>query len=253
MKKLVGLGKSALWFVVLIAISLGFSQFRDQLGISWGTLVLVLVVAMYLEYQLSRLRERIGLQELQTLDEIIKDDPITPAHEPSDGIAPTGWAITERTHAFFADFEGFADMLNEYLDDTPWRLQQVARTDVSTIGDDSPTPGRRYKIFHGPKEAGRVSISEGWEYSREHAEVRTVVELHQARRFSGSQVTNLMSAFIIHLAEEEDGSRGRSHQIVHNEMVEAMWRIGPEVVSDSDLDIHLTGLASRYLRKARAD
>ncbi len=38
---------------------------------------------------------------------------------------------------------------------------------VSTLGEDSPRPGR-YKIFYGAKEAGLVSISDGWVFIKVH-------------------------------------------------------------------------------------
>ena len=65
----------------------------------------------------------------------------------------------------FYEFDDFADVMNWYLADdvinSRWRLQDLPDTDVSRAGDDGPTPGRAYAVFHNQLEVGKLEIHGG--------------------------------------------------------------------------------------------
>jgi hypothetical protein len=65
--------------------------------------------------------------------------------------------------------------MNWYLADdpdytSPWRLQELPHTDVSRAGDDGPTPGRAYSVFHNQMEVGKLEIHGGVFYGKEGKE-----------------------------------------------------------------------------------
>lgn len=248
MDKLRRLGTKLIGYVVVVVVAGLLAYYGQQLGISAGTWILVTALFFYVNFSISNLGERVGVEELPTMDSMWQFDPIEPRHEQSEPLNPRGWGVSEHTLIFFEHFERFADVLNAYLEDSPWRLQQVASTDVSTSADDSPRPGRRYKVFYGPHYAGRVSLSDGWEYSVEKPEVHLVLELYRARRFSGESIMELAASLLDHAAQSE--RRGENYERVHRRMIEAMWQMGHKVVNDADLDVHVTGSAIWYLRRA---
>ena len=248
MDKFKRLGKNLLGWLVVVVLAVVFATYGQQLGISTGTWILVTALFVYVNHSISTLSGRVGITELPTMESMWQHDPITPQHEQSEGLDPKSWGVQPSTTTFFAHFERFADVLNDYLKDSPWRLQQVARTEVGTIGDDSPRPGRRYKVFYGPHEAGRVSLSDGWEYSIDKPQVHVVLELYGARRFNGESILELAGALLDHAAQSE--RRGENYERVHGRMIEAMWQMGHQAVNNADFDIHATGSAIWYLHKA---
>jgi hypothetical protein len=248
MDKVKRLAKNLLGWVIAVAFGILFAIYGQQLGISAGTWILVAVLFFYVNYSISTLSERVGVAELPTMESMWQHDPITPQHERSEPLDPKSWGVDAHTMTFFEHFERFADVLNDYLKDSPWRLQQVAGTEVGTLGDDSPRPGRRYKVFYGPHEAGRVSLSDGWEYSVEKPEVHVVLELYGARRFNGESILELAGALLDHAAQSEQ--RGENYDRVRGRMIEAMWQMGHQAVNNADLDVHVTGSPIWYLHKA---
>ncbi len=252
-KRLADIGKQLLTWLAIVIACLALWAFQDYLDISVGTWLLFVGFAMYMQFTLSKLEERIGLEQLPTFDammELNSITPINPKHEISNGIPEEGWGVTEEVLLFYRHFSKFGDVMNDWLKDSPWRLQEVAGTDVATLGDDGPVLGRRYKIFHGSQVAGKVSLSDGLDYSLESPATHAVIELYDARDYHAETVMDLFGGLASILASGSRDEIDKAYLGIRTAMIEAMWRIGPNVVQNADLEIRFTGSAKHYLRLA---
>jgi hypothetical protein len=252
-KDIPGFAKRFSYVAAVILVVSILSAFKQEIGISTGTWILLGCLLLYFQFALTRLQERIGLEQVPSLDSLLArndDEPIVPRHKTPPQLPPSGWGINEEVQLFFEDFRQFANIANEELKETLWRLEETERTDVATVGDDYPVIGRQYKLFYGSRWSGKISLSNGYRYSRETPEVFTTIEVFQSRIF-GSHELHDLAAWLISLncsAFLEEQSK--AYEAVRQAMIDVMWQIGPEVVTNSDLDVRFNGHAERYLIKA---
>ena len=92
---------------------------------------------------------------------LMDNKPIVPRHQRPESIGE-GWGVHDRDRKFFTDFEDFADVVNWWFAnphaEEPWRLQELADTDLQLEFHDSPTYGRRYDIYHNQVRVGALEL-----------------------------------------------------------------------------------------------
>jgi hypothetical protein len=245
--------RAVVTWAALIAGFAVFSVFKDQIGIPPNVWLLAAVILVYVHYRLERLEERIGLADLPKHDGLIAE-----VHEPAIDVvhdrpdAPKdGWGVTDESTLFFAHFETFGDVFNDYLERRPWRVQEKGDNDVSTIGDWGPHYGRRYDIFLGSRMIGRMSLSDGYKYALENPQVHADVEVWDARAIPAGELTGFLDGLAAHIAGGNQEEIDRSHNTVRSAMIDAMWLVGPDVlVRPETLEVDLEGSALWFLQKA---
>jgi hypothetical protein len=93
-----------------------------------------------------------------------RSKPITPKHERPPPLEK-GYAVGEAELQFFADFEDFADVVNSSLTDpyfhphsSPWRLQELPKSELLHLCGHRTTYGRTYAVFHNQERLGEIEI-----------------------------------------------------------------------------------------------
>ena len=97
---------------------------------------------------------------------LMDNKPIVPKHQRPKSIGE-GWGVYDQDRKFFADFEDFADVVNWWFATAdiggPWRLQELADTELRLGCHDSPTYGRRYEIYHNQVRAGSLELQASYQ------------------------------------------------------------------------------------------
>lgn len=136
--------------------------------------------------------------------------------------------------------------MNGWLKDSPWRLQEM--TDTLIGNQEGPSYGRRYKIFYGPRECGEISLQDFDTYSKESPSVYSSVELLSARSYGADYIMTLLGGLVHHVASGSRDEIDSAYLAIRTAMIDAMWQIGPEVVSYSVLEVGIIGSGAIYLR-----
>jgi hypothetical protein len=149
---------------------------------------LILLVAVllwacyYYRYGYLELKRKTGKTERETKqeDNILLGTPIEPKHA---NPKLKHWGITKSLRRFFADFDQFGVITNEWapIKDSPWRLQELENTRLRTFNDDSPKYGRRYDLFYNQQRVGSLEIADTPDYTTEEPRVRSNVVILDAR------------------------------------------------------------------------
>jgi hypothetical protein len=184
--------------------------------------------------------------------------PITPRHEPPPELGDA-WGVTDADKRFFADFESFADILNNSfarLQD-PWRLQELPDAEIRGGGRDSPQHGRRYLVFYNQIRVGNLNIYAHHLYAAHDPTVHTYISLEYARLLPFHQVGGfIMSVADLTVSDTSDGIR-KSRVAMHDAMLNQFWQIEYDYDLDARssggfLDVSFTGSAAHYLKTIAA-
>jgi hypothetical protein len=252
---------TAIWLLGMAVLVLAgdlILQTRKQLGISDTTLVLValFVLLLYINHIRADLLERMGLKGLPTkkwIDGLRFGNPIEPVHEKSKGFPKDGWGVFEGDHLFFEDFAEFADLMNKWFAEDPWRLQEQANTDWPGM-TDGPSHGRRYSIFYNQHRVGQLAIKASIlpVYSHAEPDVMALVEINHARLLPYGQLSGLHGALIHHLTSPEVYKE--EQRAFLSSMLKAVWGLGrggsaPTPLEFTELEFRISGSASTYLRQ----
>jgi hypothetical protein len=130
---------------------------------SFNVLVVIVILNVLATIALWRTAaRRPGKLKMKFFAALIDNKPIVPRHQRPKSVGE-GWGVHDQDRKFFADFEDFADVVNWWFDDThdggPWRLQELADTELRLGFHDSPTYGRRYDIYHNQVRVGTLELS----------------------------------------------------------------------------------------------
>lgn len=167
-----------------------------------------------------------------------------PFHDPPAPIVEGDEGATDEIVAFHAHFKDFASSFNDLIDGTRWRVQEA-----STSPDHAPRHSRRYNLFYGQTHAGRVWISNGYQYSPEHPNVVSSTTVWDARSYPASDILLIHDRLASLVAG--GGTLERSHQRIRNAMLETVWQVGPTtIIEPKTLTVSLEGDARWYLQRA---
>lgn len=244
-------------WIVVAAVTAIVVSYREQISLSETAVlwVLLCLLVFYINHALSSLKEDSGLASLPSEKEFNSlhfAKPINPLHERSNGIPREGWGVDETTHQFFWDFAEFADIVNTWLaeEDEPWRLQEMARTEMGDM--DGPSYGRQYLIYYNHLATGLLQVKSGFPaYSREEPNVSATVTIHRARLFPYERVSGLHFALTHHLAQATVENWVVQRLEFTSALFRAMWQVGPNGFANSDMEMSIEGSAFGYLNARR--
>lgn len=183
-----------------------------------------LVGLTYVEYRINWLKEKIGLTELPTFTDqldFLRQKGATPKHIHAD-TRTYPMRLSENEQQFFDDFSLFAEVANNDLQDTPWRLQTLADTDVGTLESDGPMFGRKYAILFGPKKNGTLEIHNMYNYDLNSPIVHVNIEIYNARRFPLWLLGSFISG-IEDLTCNQANERSDVHTRLNTGMLKVLW------------------------------
>lgn len=244
------LANALIWFAVAGAVMV-FSTWREQLGVSTATIIIIVALFYYVQYRLDRIEERSGMRDIEVTEEGNFDEPIEVQEVAVTLPDARSWGVTDNGLLFMNHFQKFGAVLNDYLDRGPWRLQEKADTEVSGLGDWGPRHGRQYDIYLGKVLSGRLKLTETHDYSLEKPSVNASIELWTPRIHSFDTVTELLDGLASHVGGDEAADLEQSYQRVRNAMLATGWQVGRHAYrAGGMLTVHLQGTARWYLQKA---
>jgi hypothetical protein len=134
--------------------------------------------------------------------------PITPKHQRPPPLRGDEYGVVKGWAQFFSDFENFADDVNSELADpgiySPWRLQELPKSELSALAMSAPAYGRRYDVFHNQVRVGEIEIKPHYNYSPEKPEVTVHVTLGWARALE--QIHDFLTTIASHVSEYQPGT-----------------------------------------------
>lgn len=182
---------------------------------------------------------------------LMSGGPITPKHTRPAGLSE-GWGINDGDLQFFEDFDLFGDVLNRTLEDEPWRVQEMSKTEISGL-DDTPLYGRRYAIFYNQHKLGTLQIYAIHPYSASEPIVRTEIELDFARLIPFHSISGFVSSIAMFTASRGIEEMDKAARSAQGAAINTLWRIeyDPELddrSSGGDIEFQFDGSAENYLR-----
>jgi hypothetical protein len=193
--------------------------------------------------------------------------PIIPKHQPPPPLE-RGYAVGEGTLQFFSDFEDFGDVVNSWLTDpyvhphnSPWRLQELPKSDLSLWAGDTPNYGRTYAVFHNQVRIGEIEIEPDWKYSAQNPRVTVHIELDWVRLLSFGTIRSFLVDIATHVSEYRPGTLEyvQTNQQIDLAMTSVLWET--QEVSQygfenepghGQIEVELSGLASFSLVRRQA-
>lgn len=177
-------------------------------------------------------------------------EPITPKHaRPFD--LKEGWVITGEDLQFFEDFNLFGDVLNRILEDEPWRVQEISKTEISGL-DDTPLYGRRYEIFYNQHKLGTLQVYASRSYSASEPIVRTEIELDFARLIPFQSISDFVSFIAMFTASSSREEMEKAALSAQRAAINELWQIeyDPDLDDRSgggSIEFQFDGSAENYL------
>jgi hypothetical protein len=188
-----------------------------------------------------------------------ESNPVEPKHD-KPKFEPFRNVVAEWEAKFFYDFADFADVMNWYLADdaisSPWRLQELPYTDVSRAGDDGPTPGRAWAVFHNQMEVGKLEIHGGVFYGKDESDIYTRLELHWVRLLGYDEVAEFLTILATHVVDPkpQNSEYVAATNAINAAMLKALWDsnriskfdLGGDDVNWGELELRLHGTPTFY-------
>jgi hypothetical protein len=209
--------------------------------------VAISTIALYRFYRYGELQRKAASYLPAKENKFLRSGPIGPKHA-----VPKlrRWGIPEPLRRFFADFEQFRVLANEWapIKDTPWRLQELADTRLGTPNENPKKRGRRYDVFYNRERAGLLEITDAPGYSTGEPRVRTHVLIPDARLIPLDDVSRFLTSIATLLSGgtgEEYAESRRSIEAALDQAHEAK-RWGRLKGGSATLEVLLLGSAVTY-------
>ncbi len=188
----------------------------------------------------------------ELLAALFESGPIEPKHNcPASltGDWPANFG-SDSEHRFFSEFDMFADHIN-YLytatDDpegAPWRLQELANTEIRAHYGFGPSFGRRYGVFYNQAAIGLIEIS-GILYATEN--VTTDVELEHVRLLPFQEISGFLVTLSQYLAWAEPEQFANTQRNIDRSLLAVLWNAARSEDDEGILELYLSGSAKHYL------
>ena len=184
--------------------------------------------------------------------------PIEPRHNCPANL--TGeWSANFASDAeqrFFFDFDMFADQINQHYTPSggweggPWRLQELADTEISFSHDprDGPRFGRRYSVFYNQAAIGIIEISGILYVAEKDPTVSTDVELEYVRLLPFEEIAGFLVTLAQFLAWDEPEQYANTQRIIDRTLLAVLWNSNRNIDDDGRIELHLSGSAQNYLK-----
>lgn len=199
------------------------------------------------------------------LNRLWRSKPITPKHERPAPLTKDRVFVGDAELQFFSDFEDFADVINSWLTDpyvyphnSPWRLQELPKSELLYLGGDQPTYGRTYAVFHNQVRLGNIELRPLWDYSTQNPRVEVHVELDWVRLLAAGTIRGFLIAIAQHVSEYRSGTVEyvQTNQQIDLALTGVLWET--QEISQygmhnepgyGQIEVQLDGLATYYLKR----
>jgi hypothetical protein len=167
---------------------------------------------------------------------------------------------------FFADFEDFADIVNSSLTEdpyfhphSPWRLQELPKSELLHLSGHRPTYGRTYAVFHNQERLGEIEVKPDLNYTTQDPRVTAYIELDSVRLLHFEAVRGFFAGIADHVCsnplERVTLERVQADQQISRAMTSVLWKalkapqydFENEPSYEAQIEVELTGSASYYL------
>ena len=186
---------------------------------------------------------------------LFESGPIEPKHNCPSSL--TGdWSAnfgSDSEHRFFSEFDMFADHINylytanDYSEGGPWRLQELADTELTRADMDMPVFGRRYSVFYNQAAIGLIEIS-GILYDTENnTHVTTDVELEHVRLLPFQDISGFLVTLSQYLAWAEPEQFANTQRAIDRSLLALLWNAARNEDDEGILELYLSGSAKHYL------
>jgi hypothetical protein len=201
------------------------------------------------------------------LNRLWRSKPITPKHEPPPPLEK-GYAVREAQLQFFSDFEEFANVVNCWLADpyvyphgSPWRLQELPKSELGLWAGEGPTYGRSYAVFHNQVRLGEIEVEPNSSYSTQNPRVTAHIELDLVRLLHFGRIRSFLTDIARHISKYHPGTEEylQANQEIALALTGVLW--GTQEISEfgsenepghGEIEVELNGLASFYLERRQA-
>lgn len=181
---------------------------------------------------------------------LFKSAPIEPQHKRPVSLTGGfggGFFDSDQGDRFFTDFDMFPDKLNKLYtpeggwDGGPWRLQELASTELSSARD-APDFGRRFNVFYNQANIGLVEIKPHHDYDAEKSpKVWTNIKLNCARLLPFSQVLGVLISLL------DDNKDAETRRAIDLALLAAVWNTKNDD-NDGTVELFVCCSFANYLR-----
>jgi len=255
-----------LWLLLIAVVGVVVRPFWDEYSFQILTIVVFLnaIATINLWQKAARRPEKLKKKFRKRLWD---SKPITPKHQPPPPLKE-GLFVREAQLQFFSDFEDFANVVNSWLTDpyvhphnSPWRLQELPKSELLHLGMDSPTYGRTYAVFHNQVRLGEIEIKPDWKYSTQNPRVTAHVELDWVRMLAAGRIRGFLIDLAQHISEYRPGTVEylQTNHEIDLALIGVLWET--QEISQygfenepghGQIEVELSGLASFYLERRQA-
>jgi hypothetical protein len=259
-----------LWLLLVAVIGVVARPFWDEYSFQILTIVVFANAMATITLWQTAARRPEKLKK-KFLNRLWRSKPITPKHEPPPLEVNTPGVFGRKKETeliqFFSDFKDFANVVNEWLVDpyligptgSPWRLQDLPKTDLLNLGGrDGPTYGRCYAVFHNQIRLGEIEIRPDSEYSADNPCVTVHIELDWVRLLAAGTIRGFLIDIATHISEYRPGTVQylQTNQQIDLALTAVLWET--QEISEYGLEpgygqigMELRGLAGFYIERAR--
>jgi hypothetical protein len=171
-------------------------RFREGAKMSYEVLVIIVVANSLVTLSLwrkmaTKANRPVGLNK-KSARALWRSDPIVPRNDPPKVVGGKFPSLANDVdRAFFADFKEFADVVNWWLADQRFRLQELPDGDVrlNVDYDSGPILGRCFALYYNQTRLGRLEIHPSYGYATESPQVYTSVKIDWSRFLGYYQLT----------------------------------------------------------------
>jgi hypothetical protein len=174
-----------------------------------------------------------------------------------------GWGVYDQDQKFFADFEYFADVVNWWFATPdiggPWRLQELADTELRLGFHDSPTYGRRYDIYHNQVRAGSLELRASYL----DGEVIANIRIEWPRLLTATTIRDLLGIIALHICNPAPTSEGyrQAQAAITSCLTDTLWQTQHISRYDrhddspdyGELDLRLEGAGEFYFDRRNSE
>jgi hypothetical protein len=190
-------------------------------------------------------------REAKQQDNLLDTTIIEPKHA-NPRLKRWGWRISDSLRRFFADFDRFGLIANEWapIKNSPWRLQELKDTRLRTFGNDAPKQGRRYDVFYNQLRVGTLEITDTSDYTTQEPRVCANVLIRDARLIALDEVSRFLTSVGTLLSAGTGDEYADARRNIETTLTQAHWakRGGLDDAPGVAVEVSFFGSAATYIK-----
>jgi hypothetical protein len=161
---------------------------------------------------------------------------------------------SDAEHRFFSDFDIFSDSINILYTPSggweggPWRLQELANTEIKGSYDDGPNFGRCYSVFYNQASIGVIEIWGVLYEAEQNPIVATDVQLEHVRLLPFEEVVGFLTTLAQYVAWAEPNQFGTTQRQIDRALLVVLWNTDRSADDDGTMKLYMSGSAENYLK-----